>query len=689
MWRCRRATLPIYVLLAAVAGNPAPGRAALPVLANGSDDYSSGGPARVVLPLSLNAESELAAAARLMRRGQWEQSLPILQALLESEGHRVIRDGGGYVPVADLVNRRLASAPEAAQRVCNLLYGPLAERLYQEAVSKRSAPMLADVARRYLNTRFGPLAVSALASLLMDEGRPGSALIALRRADILRLDAAAAKPIAAKKLICLARLNRREDAERLVRNLREDGITHLTVGGIEWEAEALLRDAFARLGPLAPPAPQNTWSVLGGSAAGSRAPALFAPDALFPLSTSLPWPGRAEPDVPSLPSTRPVASKGALFVNRDGTIFALDRRSLRAKWVALAPETAPELLFGLVEHEPPHGEYLAGYLGMGNVHRWRTFDNHGLATVSVSEGRLFAIRVDPLRLRIPAKPWAARPAEVELANGLSCYDAEHGSVLWRLGGGTLHSKGPLDECWFFTAPTVSHGQAYVLAARRGHLYALCLDAASGRLIWRSRIGALEARQEVQRYAMQFFLADTAPPAVADGIAIFPTGQGLVCAYDARDGSLLWVAEYPRADVWISRLGERINVPAGPWHPRQPLLQGGLCLLTPMDSRHLVAFSIRTGGAVWQAEFPHGTALLGALDDHTYVQNAGVTCLDLRSGEAVWEVAEASRPVGIGALGREVVYVPERTGIRRLHVSSGEEQDALPWPPGAGTAGNLL
>ncbi|MHC5034729.1 MAG: outer membrane protein assembly factor BamB family protein, partial [Planctomycetota bacterium] len=689
VWRCCRATLPVYVLLAAVAGNPAAARAASPGLADGSDDYSSSSPAGVVLPLSLSAESELAAAARLMRRGQWEQSLPILQGLLETDGDRVIRDGKTYVPVADLVNRRLASAPEAAQGVYNLLYGPLAERLYQQAVRERSASMLADVARRYLNTRFGPLAISMLASLRMDEERPASALIALRRADILRLGAAAAKPIATKKILCLARLNRRADAQRIVRNLREDGITHLTVGGIEWEADALLQEAFARLRPLGPPAAENSWPVLGGNAAGSRAPALFAPDALFPLSASLPWPARAEADGPSLPSTRPVASRDALFVNRDGTIFALDRRSLRAKWVALAPETAAEVLLGLLEHEPPRGEYLGSHLGMGNVHHWRTFDNHGLATLSVSEGRLFAVRVEPSRLRIPAKPWAARPAQVELANELSCYDAEHGSVLWRVGGGTLQPKGPLDECWFFTAPTVSRGQAYVLAARTGHLYALCLDAASGRLIWKSRIGAMEARQEVQRYAMQFFLADTAPPAVADGIAIFPTGQGLVCAYDAIDGSLLWAAEYPRADVWISRLGERINVPAGPWHPRQPLLQGGLCLLTPMDSRHLVALSIRTGAAVWQAEFPHGTALLGALDGRAYVQHAGVTCLDLRSGQAVWEAAEASRPVGIGALGRETVYVPERTCIRRLHVSSGEEQDALPWPPGAATAGNLL
>ncbi|MCK4376435.1 MAG: PQQ-like beta-propeller repeat protein, partial [Candidatus Brocadiae bacterium] len=305
----------------------------------------------------------------------------------------------------------------------------------------------------------------------------------------------------------------------------------------------------------------------------------------------------------------------------------------------------------------------------------------------MDDGRLFAVQMDPLALRLPPKLWLAAPEDLLLTNELRCYDTRSGAVVWRTGGRS--SPPSLRNCWFFTAPTVSDGRAYVLAVRVGRLHALCLDAATGGLLWDSPIGAIESRQEAQRYAMEFFLADTSPPAVADGVAVYPTGQGIVCALNAHDGRTLWVARYPRSAAWIGRLGVRLNVPSGPWAPRQPLLSQGLCVLAPMDSRHLVAFALRSGEPVWQAELPQGVAVLGEAGGRLYVQQAGVTCLEVGTGKPVWQAAGSAPTVGIGALGGDAVYLPERAGVRKIDAATGQRQELLAWPPGAETTGNLL
>jgi len=617
----------------------------------------------------------------------------MLQALLDRDGSNVIWGGQAYVTVARLVNQRVAASPPAVRRAYALLYDPAAEKLYEEGASRRSAAALRQTAGRYLNSTYGPKAVSALASLLMDQGEFGASLLALQDADGLSLEPALAGALAAKKIVCLAKLGRFQDAEFVARSLREAGIERLAVAGNEVEVEAFLKDAFAEFPPVL--AERKSWPCVGGSAAGNAPPASFAPGRLFPLYADLHWLGSVESVWPSVPSTQPVVGgiaghpgSSAIFVQRDGTVMALDRRTLQTMWVT-SPEIESALLSQLGGRLRAGEEPLPNYLPVGNIHRWRTFDNHGLSTLCLDGDRLFAVRFDPLKIRLPDQPWSARPEDLSLANELRCYDAASGRAVWSTGGAGDVEPAELRDCWFFTAPTVSAGRAYVLAARAGALHALCLSAETGRLLWDSPIGAFESRQEAQRFAMELFAADTGPPAVADGLVIFPTGQGLVCAYSALDGSLLWMNAYPRADAWIGRLGNSMNVPAGPWIPRQPLIAEGLCLVAPSDSRHLIALSFQTGALVWQAEFPYGRSLLGSQGGRVYVQHTGAACLKLKTGEVVWDAYEDAPTVGLGALSRDAVYLPEREGIRKIDADTGRNRELLRWPPGTATHGNLV
>ena len=688
----------------------APAHAQAPARAAGGQGAAQPAAAkpRIVLPFALAAQSELDAANRLAGKGSWEQAVPMLQALLDRDGGSVIWGGQAYVTVARLVNQRIAALPPGARRAYALLYDPAAEHLYQEGVEHRSAEALREAAARYLNSTCGPKAVSALASLLMDQGEFGAALLALQQADGPAAEPALAGALAAKKILCMAKLGRRVDAELVAKSLTEAGIAHLSVAGTDATPEAFLKEAFAEFAPAV--AERKDWPSVGGNAAGNALPASFSLARLFPRCVDLLWLGSVQSNWPFVPSTQPVvgshaaaSSSGsdarsggaaapsgdaAIFIQRDGTLMSVDRRTLKANWVT-SPELESSLLPQLGGRWRAEEEPLPNYLPVGNIHRWRAFDNHGLATLCLDGDHLFAVRFDPLKVRFPNQPWSAKPEDFVLTNELRCYNAASGRVVWSVGGGEDASPAALRDCWFFTAPTVSTGRAYVLAARAGALHALCLSAETGKTLWDSPIGAFESRQEAQRFAMELFTADTGPPAVADGSVIFPTGQGLVCAYNAFDGGLLWMSPYPRADAWIGRLGNSMNVPAGSWIPRQPLIAEGLCLVTPTDCRHLIALSLRTGAVAWQAEFPYGRSLLGAQDGRVYVQHMGATCLKLKTGEVVWDAPHDAAMVGIGALGRDAVYLPERDGIRKIDAATGKDQELLRWPPGIATHGNLV
>ena len=326
------------------------------------------------------------------------------------------------------------------------------------------------------------------------------------------------------------------------------------------------------------------------------------------------------------------------------------------------------------------------YLPVEDVHHWRAFDNHGLSTLCCANGRLYAVQMDPLWQKFPPEPWTATHDDIRLVTDLRCFDAQSGALLWstaRADGGALRDR------WFATAPVVQSGRAHVLTLRRGEVRAVCLDAASGRLLWDTPIGPVSGRQEGQRYAMEFFLADCGPPAVADGVAVYPTGRGVVAALDALDGRLLWVAAYPRVDVSINRVGLQLNVPNGPWTPGPPLVCGNLVLVAPSDSRHLLGVSVKTGAVRWSADFPDGVSPMGVREGRLYVQHQGITCLDGATGSVHWQTSIDVPTTGLGAVGNAFAYVPQQEGLRRVNLETGRALPPVPWPMGLGGKGNLL
>ncbi len=622
----------------------------------------------VVLPVQLTAEGELSAARRLAEQGRWDLALPMLQALLDGSPQALVHDGGLYRPLSRVVNALLSASPPEALRNYALLYEPAARKLYERGVRERSAALLREASVRYLHAPSGVRAAGALGGLLMDEGRFDSALLVLNDTDAPALPPAERAPLTVREIICLAHLGRRAEADRLTADLNAAGVGALTVGGKSWEPGAFVEQAFAT---LAPP-----------SAAG-RKPA--HPDVTAAVTVDLPPGAPGDSVVPAPPSTRAIAVGDAVCLVRNGLTCCVTPRPPAVKWSAQAPGWLLTAAAGGDGDEAltPY------YIPSTTLSQWLSYDNRGMSTLSADDGHIYAVQFDPASLGFPETPWEATQADLRLTNQLSCLDAADGKPVWSLGGGLPVGGIASDrDYWFFTAPAVSGGRLYVLAALQGDLAALCLDARTGRIVWRAPVGPLESRQEVQRYWGELFLSDACPPAVADGIAVFPTGQGVVCAFDACDGAPRWVSPYPRAEALINVLGQQLNVPAGSWMPRPPVVDGNLCLIGPADGRVLVALSLHTGEPRWQTGVTGALALLGAADGHAYVQTrTSLHAFDLATGEDAWRCALPPAP-GTGVLDGSTIYVPQADGVLPVDAATGRASALLPWPPGSRTFGNL-
>ena len=377
----------------------------------GAEAPAAGPPPRVVLPPQLTAEGELSAAQHLIEQGRWDLALPMLQALLDRAPGGLVHDGAVWRPPALVANRLLGAAPAEPLRNYVLLYEPEAQKLCDEGVRARSAPLLREASRRYMHTPSGVRALGALAGLLMDEGRFGSALLVLGDADELALAPADRCALSVREIICLAHLGRRAEAGHVVEQLRAAGVDRLSVAGRNWEPGAFSDDAFAALAPP-PSQAQAGSSTTDGDASGNAPLPAHEPDVAAAISLDLPPGGDVESDVPVVPSTRAVATPQGVCVVRNAVTFALTGTPPAVAWTARAPGWAL-LAAGLM---PSYEPLTPDPIPATTLAQWLTYGNYGLSTLSVAEGRLFAVQFDPTALQFPDSPWAATQDDLRLTN---------------------------------------------------------------------------------------------------------------------------------------------------------------------------------------------------------------------------------------------------------------------------------
>lgn len=189
-------------------------------------------------------------------------------------------------------------------------------------------------------------------------------------------------------------------------------------------------------------------------------------------------------------------------------------------------------------------------------------------------------------------------------------------------------------------PTVAAGTVYV-PNRAGVVHAV--DAASGTVAWRRRLGA-DGRSPILG----------TPVAVAGKTAYVgslgdPTG---VLALDAGSGEPRWTAETGRVAAGPAVVGGRVVV-------------RGAGRVTALD---------RTGERRWSVRVPDGRGRAVALDDRrTYVPTyGGVVAVD-RDGETAWRTTLGDGRAGPPVVAADTVLVRGRGRLTALARATGDER----------------
>ncbi len=687
----RRACLLLAVLSAAALPvfTPARGQGEAPAVGRTRDVLLCGPslllPTDTALPRKLDAARDYARAAR------WEETVQVLQGLLDVPEDVFLPAAERWVGARGEAERLLGELPAAGREVYESTYGPRA-RARLDAAKGEPGP-LADVARAFLHTRAGAEAAARLGALHLDRGRFGLAAAYLDRA----LRSAVPPDALTQARAALARRAAGHDdrAEATGRRPADEvRVGDRTISLADWEKQCR-RDAVPFLAD---------WLLFGGDETRSAQASggEFDPEprwqkAAAEESTTRAWldeavrrcdgtardPYRAPETLqPALPAFFPLAVEGKVVARDHRGVVALDAATGETLW--RAPSSwGLDALLAEPERHAHVGSWVESYL---TTHPHALLDNSLLGSLASDGTRVFAVEDLP----VPPYPtgyaaFAARvtlggefPSAPELTdalhhNRLLALDLATGRVAWEAGG-----RG---DTFFLGPPLPLAGRLYA-PVQTGHDLALvCLDPADGRTLWKQTLAAFKAplARDGGRRLRAVHLAH------GDGVLVCPTHAGAVVAFDLAAHRLAWAHAYrevpppPPPDPFV---GRRMRPAAfrpllvsepphlkGEWRESAPAVVGGRVVLAPSDAADLLCLDLRDGSPLWKLG-RHESGAVGDLylagvheGKAVVVGRGGAAALDLADGKRLWG-RETAEPLGRGVAASGVYYLPVRAGAGR-------------------------
>ncbi|MGI9107660.1 MAG: PQQ-binding-like beta-propeller repeat protein [Pyrinomonadaceae bacterium] len=193
---------------------------------------------------------------------------------------------------------------------------------------------------------------------------------------------------------------------------------------------------------------------------------------------------------------------------------------------------------------------------------------------------------------------------------------------WKVTVGVGHSS-----------PVEALGKLYVFARQAEEEVLLCLDAATGKQLWRA---SYPVAYDIHPAAMGHGKGPKSTPAVSAG-RVYTFGiSGILSCFDARDGQLKWRADFSRQYKQTSPLyGTAMS----------PIVENGLVLahVGGHDAGTLMAFDAATGRVRWTYDgdgpaysSPVTATLAGVGQLITYTQKQLVG-INLADGKPLWQL----------------------------------------------------
>ncbi len=254
-------------------------------------------------------------------------------------------------------------------------------------------------------------------------------------------------------------------------------------------------------------------------------------------------------------------------------------------------------------------------------------------------------------------------------NRLAACDRRTGAVRWRLGR-TKDKADPFFGLRFLAPPVACGERILVPVESDGELALAALDPADGTLRWRTFLCSLSAGRRR--------LWDKVGLLTDGGDVYVASGEGVVFSLDGVDGTIHWAARYDRTFDEGTPSRTTLHSATG-WRVSRLFLHGRRLLLLPVDAAAALTFDTRTGGLLARHPTPGLSRCLGADGDRLWAAGPDrVRCLDLATGEPVWDtpLGDNARGYGCGFVGHDAVYVPADETLLRLDRATGRRLAGL-------------
>ncbi|RMF91178.1 MAG: hypothetical protein D6741_16230, partial [Planctomycetota bacterium] len=225
-----------------------------------------------------------------------------------------------------------------------------------------------------------------------------------------------------------------------------------------------------------------------------------------------------------------------------------------------------------------------------------------------------------------------------VANRLAAYDLESGKLRWHVGGDSQLLDLPLEGTYFLGPPLPQDGKLYVLGRKAADAYLFVLDAETGSLIWQQQLAVLQDFGPYDPVAQAGL-----SPVYSEGILVCRVSPTVVVTLDVTTRSLMW-AFVPAAEANHDSLNPFVPRVIGGRVVRVPANQSELWDYTPIVARNRVLLPNASTG--------------------------GVVCLDLMTGEQIWEYSGPEQCLFVGCATERSVFLITKRGALTLSLDDG-------------------
>lgn len=634
----------------------------------------------VAVPVpSLRADAALGrkldAARDCLKEEAWGEAAYLLQGLLDHPDDvlvsvkRASKDGGEvtvWTGIRGEAERLLRALPADGREFYETRYAPRSKALLAEARQHGDMNRVAEIARRYPATPAGGEATLLLAVHHLDRARYHLAAVCFARL-LGGRDAASLAPAAWFQAALAFR--RSGDGPRA--RQAWDRFTSLAPNGVRVGDRDLslsvLRKELDAMDSVAAFSPPNVERYPGLESRWCLPTAYDNFTRGWIQTAGAQQEGRSQPVVPAL---CPLPSGDRVIFRSHRGVHAVNVSTGREAWDTpltwSMDQMASQRRFAMFLET-----WVSGYF---EYSPHAVFENSVIGTLTCDGSRVFAVddlAVPPYRSNYrPPGRWRQEQAWPEYGAGLTeaayhnrlvALDAATGQRLWDAGGFAEDpDDGELLGAYFLGPPLPIDGRLYGVMEKNSELLLICLDTASGALVWKQPLAFAPTRLLLDPGRR----LQASRPVFSQGVLVCATNAGVVLGVDLVTPALLWAYPYRTQSLTQSMPTYERRGRSSPaqviaeWKAPTTVVDGDRVVFTAADEASIHCLSLRDGSLLWRQDRARDDLWLAGLFANRLlvVGRRGCRAIDVANGRQLWQV-ETGQPTGQGVARGPTYYLP--------------------------------